>query len=47
MCHFEKPQLWSQRIREFVDSTHPTPQPVSEAGSHSSGRSRHAARRCR
>jgi pimeloyl-ACP methyl ester carboxylesterase len=23
MCHFEKPQLWSQRIREFVDSTHP------------------------
>ncbi len=22
MCHFEKPQLWSQRIREFVDSAH-------------------------
>ena len=21
MCHFEKPQLWSERIREFVDST--------------------------
>jgi pimeloyl-ACP methyl ester carboxylesterase len=22
MCHFEKPQLWSQRLRDFLDSTH-------------------------
>lgn len=23
MCHFEKPQLWSQQVREFVDGTSP------------------------